>query len=237
MNVLVVDDEDGVRNSLRDLLGQCGVEVQECTTGRDAFAYLVEFSPDLILTDLNMPDGDGLEFIERLQRLAVQMGKVPEVVVISADQVSAESLLDAGAAAYVAKPFCLDDVRRVLKYGQPLEKRCKQKSVQFQVVAHQSFAVSTKMGSHHLSYLHLGRGGAFVPLEHSFPKVGEVVHVKTSTPLPLEFLAKVLWTRQFGTNRLASGCGVEFVEISDPHVPALEHFVKSTGVRAFVPLK
>lgn len=66
--VLVVEDDEGVRTSLVELLESAGYRAAGARNGRDALACLEEVRPDLILLDMVMPVMDGFEFLARLRR-------------------------------------------------------------------------------------------------------------------------------------------------------------------------
>src|SRR5206468_1992776 len=68
LRILVVDDDLGVCQSLRDLLTQEGCEVLVATGGREAIARLENVSVDLVLSDVVMPDLDGYQVFQELQR-------------------------------------------------------------------------------------------------------------------------------------------------------------------------
>jgi two-component system KDP operon response regulator KdpE len=105
--VLLVEDEPQMRRFLRTALQAHGYQVVECGTAREAVAHAAGRNPDLILLDLGLPDGDGLDVTRRVRR----SGRVP-IIVLSArgqerDKVAA---LDLGADDYLTKPFGLQEL-------------------------------------------------------------------------------------------------------------------------------
>ncbi len=107
--ILVVDDDDGVRESLEDALEASGYPVRAEASGHAAIAAIREERPAVVVTDIHMPGGDGFDVLEHARSLS--MG--PAVVVLSAgndpdDRRRAEEL---GAVAYIPKPF---EVARLL---------------------------------------------------------------------------------------------------------------------------
>jgi two-component system KDP operon response regulator KdpE len=116
--VLVVDDDETIRRTLRINLRARGYEVEEVGTGRDALSTVEDAPPDLVILDLGLPDLDGVEVLRRLRARS----RVP-VVVLSARQQSDDKVeaLDEGADDYVTKPFGMDElmarVRSALRRG------------------------------------------------------------------------------------------------------------------------
>ena len=100
--VLVVEDEPGIRAVLRVLLESEQHRVVEADTAERAVIEARSHKPDLLLVDLGLPDGDGLELIRRVRKFA----PVP-IVVLSARTMEEQKIaaLDAGADDYVTKPF------------------------------------------------------------------------------------------------------------------------------------
>ena len=116
--VLVVDDDETIRRTLRINLRARGYEVEEVASGRDALSTVEDAPPDLVILDLGLPDLDGVEVLRRLRRTS----RVP-VVVLSARHQSDDKVeaLDEGADDYVTKPFGMDElmarVRSALRRG------------------------------------------------------------------------------------------------------------------------
>jgi two-component system KDP operon response regulator KdpE len=105
--VLVVEDEPQMRRFLRASLTSHGYRFAEAETAAMAVTLASSLGPDLILMDLGLPDGDGIELTRRLR----EWTRVP-IVVISArgredDKVTA---LDAGADDYLTKPFGVNEL-------------------------------------------------------------------------------------------------------------------------------
>jgi CheY-like chemotaxis protein len=90
--VLVVDDDAAVRDHLRSLLTQAGVEVDEAPNGKVALDRLAANAPALVLLDLNMPEMDGFEFL-RSCRADSRYRSLPIIVVTARDLSSEERAL------------------------------------------------------------------------------------------------------------------------------------------------
>ncbi len=100
--VLVVEDEPGIRAVVRLMLQSANYRVVEAEDAARAEIEARAHRPDLLLVDLGLPDGDGLEVIRRIRAWS----PVP-IIVLSARTMEAEKVaaLDAGADDYVTKPF------------------------------------------------------------------------------------------------------------------------------------
>jgi DNA-binding response OmpR family regulator len=100
--ILVVDDDADVRGLVRELLERAGALVREATDGRQALRVLYDVRPDVIVLDVNMPELDGWQTLERIRDLT----EVP-VLMLTAHDTEMEKVrgLQAGADDYVTKPF------------------------------------------------------------------------------------------------------------------------------------
>ena len=106
--VLVVDDEVGIANLLRDVLNDEGHRVLIAANGKDALKFAGEQRPDLILTDFMMPVMDGAAFIQALLANS-DLNQVP-VILMSSLPEEAVAERCAGYALFVRKPFKIFDV-------------------------------------------------------------------------------------------------------------------------------
>ena len=110
MRILVVDDDDAVREALRRALQLEGYEVELASDGAEALDRLKldSVEPDALVLDVSMPRLDGLEVSRRLRRGG---SKVPVLMLTARDEVADRVAgLDAGADDYVVKPFALEEL-------------------------------------------------------------------------------------------------------------------------------
>ena len=108
MQILVVDDEPAVRDSLDRALRLEGYKVDLAADGAEALKMLGEDSPDAVVLDLMMPRVDGLEVCRRMRAAG---DRTPVLVLTARDAVSDRVKgLDAGADDYLVKPFALDEL-------------------------------------------------------------------------------------------------------------------------------
>ena len=111
--ILIVDDEENTRIGLTKLLIQEGFEVESAANGNEALDYLGQKKVNLVISDINMPDMNGLVFLRELSR------KFPSTNVIMITAYGGvESYLEAmnlGAYEYLHKPVRLDELRSIMK--------------------------------------------------------------------------------------------------------------------------
>ncbi len=105
--VLVVDDEPQITRVLRRSLGAHRYDVRTAADGRSGLDTFHDWHPDLIITDLQMPEIDGIEFCRRIRKVS----SVPIIVLsVRGDERSKVEALDAGADDHVTKPFGIDEL-------------------------------------------------------------------------------------------------------------------------------
>ncbi|WP_425310481.1 response regulator transcription factor [Ammonicoccus fulvus] len=108
MHILVVDDDQAVRDSLARSLQYSGYEVSTASDGVEALAKLAAGRPDAVIMDVMMPRLDGLETTRMLR---ANGNDVPILVLTARDSVDDRvDGLDAGGDDYMAKPFALDEL-------------------------------------------------------------------------------------------------------------------------------
>lgn len=101
-HILLVDDDPAILRAVRRALEAQGFAVRSAGTGKEALAAFREFRPDVILLDLLLPDGDGIDICRRIRDEATT-----PVIVLSAvgDDQRKVLALDSGADDYITKPF------------------------------------------------------------------------------------------------------------------------------------
>ena len=116
MQVLLVDDSKLMRHYVARTLRMTGIDVviHEAENGRDAIGKAFEVRPDLIVTDLNMPEMSGLELVAKVHGIP-ELCRTP-MLVLTADRSAgrAEEALGAGAVDYLTKPVTPEVLRRHL---------------------------------------------------------------------------------------------------------------------------
>ncbi len=107
LRILVVDDEPQIGRVLRRSLSARGYEVQVAVNGDEALGVFDTWAPDLVITDLSMPNMGGIELCRRLRAIS----RVPIIVLsVKGEERTKVAALDAGADDYVTKPFGIDEL-------------------------------------------------------------------------------------------------------------------------------
>ena len=112
-NVLVVEDDQGIRQSLSETLSALGFVIGEAATGEDALIRLRMVGYDAVLLDINMP---GMGGIEACRRMSAAYPRLPIIMLTVRDQEDDKvEALDAGADDYVTKPFQIRELTARLR--------------------------------------------------------------------------------------------------------------------------
>jgi len=124
--LLAVEDEPRNAALLEAILGRAGFRLHVASGVTAARAFLDRATPDLVLLDRHLPDGDGLDLIPEI-RGSERLGDVP-ILLVSASVLprDVQAAMDAGCDAFLAKPIrikpLVDEIRRLLDVGEEARK-------------------------------------------------------------------------------------------------------------------
>jgi two-component system chemotaxis response regulator CheY len=123
IRTLIVDDSSVMRKIVERSLRQAGLEtvvVYEAGSGTEGLDLLRAKKVDLILSDINMPSMDGLEFLRQLRAQNLAPGVPVVMITTESSEEHVKQAILAGAQGYIRKPFTADQVKeRVLPLLQP----------------------------------------------------------------------------------------------------------------------
>lgn len=119
INILLVEDDERIRNYIKTMLDSVGYAVLEAATMSMARTMTASYAPELMILDLGLPDGDGVQLIAELRKRT----QMPVIVVSARDhELDKVAALDTGADDYVTKPFGADEllarIRATLRRSQ-----------------------------------------------------------------------------------------------------------------------
>lgn len=106
--LLIVDDDEEMRDLLRKVLEKEGYRVSVAGDGREALAVLAREAFDLVVTDMLMPHDGGLELLEALQKIQPALPVI--IVTAFGDWHSYTRALELGAAAFISKPLRMSEL-------------------------------------------------------------------------------------------------------------------------------
>jgi CheY-like chemotaxis protein len=126
INVLVVEDEPDARELVGALLESRGATVVLAASAAEAYVSLEHALPDIIVSDIGMPDEDGYQFARRVRTLAPERGGMTPIVALTAyaSTKDRQRTREAGYSLHLAKPVNADELIHVLELlsrgtGQP----------------------------------------------------------------------------------------------------------------------
>lgn len=130
LDILVVDDQPGVRKLLGIIVTELGDKVQEAQNGKEAVDMVKNCNPDLVIMDIRMPVMGGVEALEKIKLLSPQL----PVVMMTAygSEEALEDLRKKGAVMCLTKPFDVDFIKELLNdfrqkkvvYGKDIAVSC-----------------------------------------------------------------------------------------------------------------
>jgi two-component system, OmpR family, KDP operon response regulator KdpE len=105
--ILVIDDEFQITRVLKRSLGSHRYDVRTASDGESGLELFRDFNPDLVITDLSMPEMSGIEVCRAVRKLS----EVPIIVLsVKGDESVKVEALDAGADDYITKPFGMNEL-------------------------------------------------------------------------------------------------------------------------------
>lgn len=162
--VLVVEDDREIRALIQSSLSVEGFEVQTAVSMSEASALLRHDPPDVIVLDLGLPDGDGVQLVREVRK----RNAVPIIVVSARHQETQKILLlDAGADDYLTKPFSVGELLARIRVS----------------LRHRGTALAAAVTVHELDDLRIDLAA------HTVQRAGAPVHL---TPTEFKLLARLV---------------------------------------------
>jgi len=113
--ILIVDDSETVRQVLQLALGNAGYQVVEAEDGFDALTKLSGAQVDMLITDLNMPNMDGLELIKKVREEGKHRFTPIVMLTTESSEEKKKAGREAGASGWIVKPFKPEQLLKVVK--------------------------------------------------------------------------------------------------------------------------
>jgi len=123
---LVIDDEPDIRELLEITLGRMGIDTDSAGDLRQASLMISKKTYDLCLTDMRLPDGNGIDFVKKIQK---EYPNIPVAVITAHGNMdTAIEAMKAGAFDFISKPVELDDLRKIAAAALKLQSGDQAKS-------------------------------------------------------------------------------------------------------------
>lgn len=240
ITILVVDDETILRATIaRDFLRK-GYKVLEAPDGKEAFRLVEANHIDVVLTDVRMPNGDGVELLERIK---AKNRLLPVVMFITGfADISLADAYDKGVDVVFAKPFDRKALAEaVTRVTTPLDERWSAKRDDHRL--NTFFKIKLQFPELRLetsgSVLNIGRGGMFVALSKE-----TIPSVNSSVAFEIELRGHSLignglvrWVRTESEQNTPSGCGIEFQFLNENIRRDIIEWVNALKTQSFIPKK
>jgi CheY-like chemotaxis protein len=116
LRVLVVDDEPDMRDLTAAILAPYTAQVKTAASATEALALLDEFQPEVLISDIGMPEVDGYRLMRHIRTLSIEQGGDIFAIALTAyaGEVNRKQALDAGFQCHLAKPIDPDELIRVV---------------------------------------------------------------------------------------------------------------------------
>ncbi len=112
-NILVVEDDKSTRDTMVDLLSETGYEVESANNGEEAIKMVQEYGFNMVITDLKMPKGDGIQVLKQVKKIDSQT-----IVIICTGYGTVDTAVKAmklGAYEYITKPIKVEEIKLVVQ--------------------------------------------------------------------------------------------------------------------------
>lgn len=113
---LIIDDDEDIRDLLKEGLEQAGYDqVMEANNGKEGLEYYLRNKPDLIITDIRMPNMDGIEFLKKVRK---RDPSTPIIIIsgfFSKEISSLDEVTKLGANGVIDKPFNISELIKAVK--------------------------------------------------------------------------------------------------------------------------
>lgn len=219
--VLVVDDEELIREMIKDEIRFREGEVFEAENGKLGLEIVKNNPIDIVISDIRMPNGDGIQLLKAVKGLDIKMPIV--LLVTGYADINTEDAHELGAQALLQKPIDFDQLERelasaILNQAQKWARKSDRIKVDLSIDLKLPDLASS-ISSH---LFNIGQGGFFLKIDKGIPKPGQTIEFKIqfNSDTCLEFAGRgyVRWARTQSQPNLPSGCGVEIEFLNDAQI-------------------
>jgi CheY-like chemotaxis protein len=238
--ILIVDDEEHLRDIIAYDLKKAGYATVQAENGKRAMERLEAGGIDLVLSDVRMPGGGGLQLLERVR--AHHYAAPPFLFMTAYADLSAEEALGLGARSFLRKPVEKEELLAEVREGLlPIAKRWEASPAEFPAVLPlEAFEPLADVVGRDPVAVEVGHAGMFFPKTGDFPTTFSFVSFDFESADPalgrVCGVGRVRWARHEASGSLPPGVGIEFVALDAPMRARLAAYLDRARPRAYVPL-
>lgn len=219
---MVVDDEVDLRDIVASELEFMGAQVFQAENIATAQKLLSQHKIDLIVSDIRMPGGTGIDLLVSIKERNVV--SPPVILITGFADITVEDAFNKGAEALVNKPFKLDDlIKMVVRYTSPFDERFNEEAeAQKEVV---SISPNVKFG----------RGGFTIEISTEGKRydLGEAVNFKVED---FEGVGVCRWLKAVDNHSHRALMGIEFMKLNNPSLQEFKKFYDSELSIPYIPV-
>lgn len=229
--ILVVDDEEHIREIVCFDLEEFGAQTFQAGSGNQALKVLAKQPIDLVISDVSMPDGTGIDLLGAIHELS-PIG-ISFLFMTGYADITADEALHLGAEEFLNKPLGLRHIASIVANALvPLEKRWRNPTAR---------PSAWRYNEPDKAPLAVGRGGCYLGLAKDFPGCQELIALDllpgaNGSPA-LRGVGRVRWVRSAPSANMPPGIGIEYVHLEDTSRTELLSYLKRARPRAFLPMR
>lgn len=237
-SILLVDDEVDLREILQYDLEDAGYRVFTACNALVALSLMKQNHIDLVVSDIRMPDGDGLFLLESLREKNYQD---PPIILMSgfADITPAEAY-NRGVVKYLSKPLATEFLLNYIEDSllDPMERWKKKSEWNEDLRFERTFNSLDSASKDNL--LLLGKGGLFLNIRKDLPRLQSDCYFKftfQNTQSILEGIGTCKWQRNLTDQPHLNGVGIEFKELTDSSIVFINKYAQEQKLIPYIPMK
>lgn len=238
LSILVVDDEPDLGELVAFEFELLGARVQNSLNGREALEKIKSRNFDVVVSDIRMPGGDGVELLDRLRAHNLKMPALAFMTGYA--DITAEEAYHKGAIAMFGKPFNRKDlINTVATAVLPYRERWPMPSLPANGIPPLEGSFPSALDASNNNQLRFGHGGFFFSTTEKTANVNDRVrflfHFADEPFKTVSGEGIVRWIRRQQIGNHPPGMGVEFAAIDEPYRDAFFEFIDKLSIPSFIP--
>lgn len=237
--ILIVDDEADLRDAIAFDFKRKKYQVLTAANGVEAFNIVKQQPVDVVISDIRMPGGDGIELLSNIKSHNLNL---PVVIFMTAySDIGIDEAYDRGAEFIFSKPFDRKALHAAVERAvTPRDERWLPDVENVPVAFSIELTFPKLKAAIQAKGVSVGRGGLFVALDKDFPAVTDTAGFKIRLPEDPEIRdivgkGVIRWVRKESSSQLPTGCGIEITHLEDSSRAAFLKLVEHLKLRAFIP--